>query len=244
MHMLWNQNCIFMAEGTEAGLQVGFRLGPDCHACVLSCLFPHPRFPFQQKAASCNPRVYLASVIWEHNGVICGGRNVLTGPKLLSNTPNINFLPAGLQRELSLWKVYLSVSEAFWFLGCSWCVLRAEEISWERKGMPCHVAQQGAAGFSRKSHMQSNYLSASSIFYLSSQASFPKHLGSTFQVADRMLRTQAPLASYFLAISFPGKMRCCWLAAISTSLHSVSGPMISSCLQMLSFVTFKPMLSI
>lgn len=83
--------------------------------------FPLPRFTFQQKAAApYDPRVYLASVIWECGRVICGGRDVLTGPKVLSNIPDVNRFLRGWKRGWGFWKVYLSFSEAFQFLGRSW----------------------------------------------------------------------------------------------------------------------------
>ena len=101
--------------------------------------FPLPRFTFQQKAAApCDTRVYLANVIWVCDRVICGGRDVLTGPKLLSNTPDVNRFLWGWKRDWGFQKVYLSFSEAFQFLGCSWMCsqVRGDTLGKNKEGRP------------------------------------------------------------------------------------------------------------
>ena len=156
--------------------------------------FPHSRFTFQQKAAPCNPRVCLANVIGECNGVICGGRDVLTGPKLLSNIPHINHFLQGWKRSWALWKIYLSFSEAFQFLGCSWtCSQRRGDILGKQRDALSYSpagdsgtwlpdleaalkAQRwknpGLIGFYGKNLVQQNYLSASMHFIFSAKHPF------------------------------------------------------------------------
>lgn len=100
--------------------------------------FPHPRFTFQQKAAPYDLRIYLANVTWECNRVICGGRDVLTGPKLLSNTPNENCFLQGWKRSWAFGKfTFHSFSEAFQFLGCSWtCFQRRGDTLGKQRDAP------------------------------------------------------------------------------------------------------------
>lgn len=85
--------------------------------------FLHLRFAFQRKAAPCNPRVYLANVIRECNGVICGGRECVNWAQTAIQYPTRKPLPVGLGKKLSL-------SESLLF------IFRGLPISWLQLDMP------------------------------------------------------------------------------------------------------------
>ena len=137
-----------MTQRTEAGLQVDFRSVPDSQANVPYPVSP-PSFYISAKGRALQSQSLFGQCkccIGECNRVICGGRDVLTGPKLLSNIPHINHFLQGWKRSWALWKVYLSFSEAFQFWVAAGRALREEEISWESKEMPYHIAQLGTVG--------------------------------------------------------------------------------------------------
>lgn len=102
--------------------------------------FLHLRFAFRRKAAPCNPRVYLANVIRECNGVICGGRECVNWAQTAIQYPTRKPLPVGLGKKLSLSESLLFI---FRGLPISWLQLDmpAEQRRYPGKAERCFVVQ-------------------------------------------------------------------------------------------------------